>query len=603
MTSRLHADNVTQRQGKIATFYSYKGGTGRSMALANVAWILAANGEKVLVIDWDLEAPGLHRYFRPFLTDPDLFETSGLIDTFWELTADQVARQAKPAGGKPVGHSSDGAFGGSVAALEEDISAADRFLEVTRRLHRRRLTEVLAPETLADPGATDLFDGDGCIDFVAAGRQGATYSERVNTFDWRGFYELGGAQVLSDLAGTLREMYDWVLIDSRTGVSDTSGICTMQLPDILVPCFTLNRQSIEGVTSVLRAIRDWRSGRPDAPQILFLPVATRIENAEKDRLDAARQIARTALKSFLPNSGKDEAGYWQRMEVTYRPWYAYEEVLASFGDRTDSNRAADSLLAQMENIAQRMLDPFTEPADVDRVRAPSIDPSERSEVLRLFAFASGGKDTLLRGGTSVGAVVTAVQETDRMDQRDPQVTRRDREILRGINRKEREWRRRRKDWRWLLSNGELQFLESQSQTGAGIPYDVTTMSYVQSSQVMQTLLRSLRRSGLLLGLSAIAFLPIVAAVLLPMLSVILQDPLLFYHGFKFPWFWNTNVVALWAGTFGALWLVSAFYRWAIKVDRRPEGMSTRELLALAVRGPFLPEIQDIEMLEADLRPL
>ena len=28
--------------GRILTFYSYKGGTGRSMALANVAWILAS---------------------------------------------------------------------------------------------------------------------------------------------------------------------------------------------------------------------------------------------------------------------------------------------------------------------------------------------------------------------------------------------------------------------------------------------------------------------------------------------------------------------------------------------------------------------------------
>jgi len=60
--------NVKQ-PGKIVTFYSYKGGTGRSMALANVAWILASNGKRVLAIDWDLEAPGLHRYFTPFLLE------------------------------------------------------------------------------------------------------------------------------------------------------------------------------------------------------------------------------------------------------------------------------------------------------------------------------------------------------------------------------------------------------------------------------------------------------------------------------------------------------------------------------------------------------
>ena len=33
------------RNGTVVTFYSYKGGTGRTMALANVAWILAANGK------------------------------------------------------------------------------------------------------------------------------------------------------------------------------------------------------------------------------------------------------------------------------------------------------------------------------------------------------------------------------------------------------------------------------------------------------------------------------------------------------------------------------------------------------------------------------
>jgi hypothetical protein len=66
--------------GQIITFYSYKGGTGRSMTLANVAWILASNGYRVLTLDWDLEAPGLHRYFHPFLLDKELTSTDGVID-------------------------------------------------------------------------------------------------------------------------------------------------------------------------------------------------------------------------------------------------------------------------------------------------------------------------------------------------------------------------------------------------------------------------------------------------------------------------------------------------------------------------------------------
>src|SRR4051794_13247188 len=47
-----------RNRGLVYTFYSYKGGVGRSMALANVAVLLARSGKKVLVVDWDLEAPG-----------------------------------------------------------------------------------------------------------------------------------------------------------------------------------------------------------------------------------------------------------------------------------------------------------------------------------------------------------------------------------------------------------------------------------------------------------------------------------------------------------------------------------------------------------------
>src|ERR1700735_1518993 len=80
---RCEMPDVTAEQrrdvGQIVTFYSFKGGTGRTMALANVAWILAANGERVLVADWDLESPGLHRFFQPFL-DPRVGEQPGIIE-------------------------------------------------------------------------------------------------------------------------------------------------------------------------------------------------------------------------------------------------------------------------------------------------------------------------------------------------------------------------------------------------------------------------------------------------------------------------------------------------------------------------------------------
>lgn len=210
---------MAAQPGRIVTFYSYKGGTGRSMALANFAWILAASGKRVLTIDWDLEAPGLHRYFRPFLIDPDLFETDGLIDTLWTFAASTMT--AMP----PIPPTTEVASAGDGTTIDA----------ARRRLDWR-------------------FPTQGYIDFVGAGRQGATYSERVNTFDWKRFYELGGARLLDEAKQQLRANYDWVLIDSRTGVSDTAGICTMQLPDTVVTCFTINRQSIDGVDAIMRSI-------------------------------------------------------------------------------------------------------------------------------------------------------------------------------------------------------------------------------------------------------------------------------------------------------------------------------------------------------------
>ena len=77
----------TTDQGVIVTFYSYKGGTGRSMALANSAYLAAkrlSGDERVLMIDWDLEAPGLHRYFPEAERDGQQ-DTPGLIEYFTKL--------------------------------------------------------------------------------------------------------------------------------------------------------------------------------------------------------------------------------------------------------------------------------------------------------------------------------------------------------------------------------------------------------------------------------------------------------------------------------------------------------------------------------------
>jgi MinD-like ATPase involved in chromosome partitioning or flagellar assembly len=49
---------------KTLMFYSYKGGSGRTVAAANVAAALAKQGRRVAIIDLDFEAPGLQYVFR-----------------------------------------------------------------------------------------------------------------------------------------------------------------------------------------------------------------------------------------------------------------------------------------------------------------------------------------------------------------------------------------------------------------------------------------------------------------------------------------------------------------------------------------------------------
>src|SRR5689334_19464977 len=69
----------------IYTFYSYKGGVGRSMALANVAEAFRARGLRVLLVDWDLEAPGLEEFFCSTPDELNLVRSQpGVIDLLQE---------------------------------------------------------------------------------------------------------------------------------------------------------------------------------------------------------------------------------------------------------------------------------------------------------------------------------------------------------------------------------------------------------------------------------------------------------------------------------------------------------------------------------------
>jgi MinD-like ATPase involved in chromosome partitioning or flagellar assembly len=292
--------------GKIVTFYSYKGGTGRTMAVANTAWILASNGLKVLVVDWDLDSPGLHKFFHPFLDAAKVAATSGITDLITEY---------------------------AWAATRLEDRPDDWHLEYAQIL--RHAVSV----------AWQAFPEGGTLDFVSAGRQNRDYSSLVASLDWDNFYErLGGGQFFDALRTDMKAHYDYVLIDSRTGLSDIADICTVHFPDILVDCFTLSDQSIEGAAAVARHIDE----RYHYRNIRILPVPMRIDDNEKEKLDAGRALARARFDRFPKGIRDEEASqYWSSIEIPYKPFYAFEETLATFGDTPGS---PTSMLAAFERL-------------------------------------------------------------------------------------------------------------------------------------------------------------------------------------------------------------------------------------------------------------
>jgi hypothetical protein len=346
----------------IYTFYSYKGGVGRSMALANVAEYLYRKGLKVVIIDWDLEAPGLESFFY----DPKEKEGEeqlsqirsqlGLIDLLLTykrhyLTIDftrppESTEKPGPSTetsttepGSPETSTAETGTAPTVtltpAAPPPPLSTAEevRILEQQLPPIKSHMHAIHEPGSLKDkPNA--------CLWLIPAGwREGARfsgYSQAVQSFDWADLYINYKAKVYFEwLRKQLEDVADVILIDSRTGVTEMGGVCTRQLADVVVSFTVLNNQNIEGVAKMMKSFKrkdaDLQEARNNRP-IETMVVPTRIEASDL-------RIRAGLFKDLEKQVGEvpfafREAGVqsYRDLAIPYVSTYAYFEKLAIGGD-------------------------------------------------------------------------------------------------------------------------------------------------------------------------------------------------------------------------------------------------------------------------------
>jgi MinD-like ATPase involved in chromosome partitioning or flagellar assembly len=303
---------------KVIAFCSDRPGIGQSMALASVAWLLATNGCRVVAIDWDLEEPSLLKYYAPFLAHDTLSLKPGLIDLVWEYAL--TARRAS-----------------------------------TRDLNdsRRCITE-FTPHELDVPD--DLrAQSTGVLHLISAGRE-PKRSLRVDYFSWREFFDiLEGYSFLSTLFGYLSPQYDHILVDcpAHRRVNDAT-VFPLRKADVVIPCFTLDEESISATANLARWVTRQAVGR----EVSIYPVPSRVQHAEMELMTQAMDSARDAFAWLTaPPSAPGVPGdnYWWAMEVPEIPYYAFQRVLpplieldARFGATRVYNQLARAITGKAE---------------------------------------------------------------------------------------------------------------------------------------------------------------------------------------------------------------------------------------------------------------
>jgi predicted acylesterase/phospholipase RssA len=416
----------------IYTLYSFKGGVGRSMALANLAECFYARGLSVLMVDWDLEAPGLESYFfsNPLARrDPEsaaALKAStkhlGLLDllreykqTYPQIATDlalqeQDAKQPTiPVGEEfaPVAadvQSEESETSTSTAPLDQD---EDFYLpphpETPVSVRPRTYEEILDEDLPRFDSYLQTIHNNGSkeMTLLSAGSRSpetfGDYAGAVQEFDWLEFLSLyEGRKFIEWLRARFSKLADVVLIDSRTGVTEMGGVCTRQLADAVIAFCAPNDQNLEGVATIADSFdtESAKKARFDR-DLKLLIIPTRIDFAESDKLTefGIEFSDKVETEKLLPDFLQTEIGerpFWG-LQIPYIPRFNYREQRVLGEGAATLDEASAKLVQAYSKIALHMA--LLAPANsalrlayaseiaeaypyLDRTRVPQMAPAD-----------------------------------------------------------------------------------------------------------------------------------------------------------------------------------------------------------------------------------
>ena len=285
----------------VVTFYSFKGGVGRTLALLNVAYEIADSGQRVLVVDFDLEAPAIR---------PDRWKQGANDDE-----TDQVGRGPTDPG---------------------VVEFVTRYLETMR----------------VPPVSDYIVDAtpEGCrghLAVMSAGAVNGTYGQRLNAIDWGLLYAARDGYVMfEDVRAQWHAAgFDYVLLDSRTGFTDVGGICTRHLPDAVVSLFRPDDQSLGGTAQMAEAIRAEVQTPRRADDIEQHFAMAGIPDADDEHGHLARRRRVFVDRLGIPRGERlTEIRHYSSMDLLTQPIYTMERR---------GTRLAKSYLALTRRIRAR----------------------------------------------------------------------------------------------------------------------------------------------------------------------------------------------------------------------------------------------------------